>query len=182
MTMNKLWWRGLIIAGVIAPLVLWLVLAPIPPTRGLEKGQAATGEHSFSSFVGVNRRVSVASDGTQGNKGSYHPSISSDGRYVAFVSDADNLVSDDTNNFCDTDYNYVFDDNCPEVFVHDRQTGETERVSVANDGTQANYESYQPSISADGRFVAFSSGASNLVEGDTNGYPDVFVRWRNGSR
>jgi hypothetical protein len=106
---------------MIASLILWLVLAPIPPTRGLEKGEAATGEHSFSSLVGVNRRVSVASDGTQGNKWSYQPSISSDGRYVAFVSVADNLVSDDTNNFCDTDGDGVFDDNCQDVFMHDLQ-------------------------------------------------------------
>jgi Tol biopolymer transport system component len=62
-----------------------------------------------------------------------------------------------------------------DVFVHDRQTGVTKRVSVAFDGTQGNGLSWMPSISGDGRFVAFASDASNLVPGDTNGWPDVFV-------
>jgi hypothetical protein len=64
------------------------------------------------------------------------------------------------------------------VFVHDRQAGTTERVSVASDGTQANGGShvFSPAISADGRYVAFESWASNLVPGDTNERDDVFVR------
>lgn len=112
-------------------------------------------------------RVSVASDGTQGNGiSSGSPSISADGRYVAFISSASNLVNDDTND--------TFD-----VFVHDRQTKETTRVSVASDGTQANGSSLgQPSISDDGRYVAFYSVADNIVSGDTNGYADVFVHDR----
>lgn len=110
-------------------------------------------------------RVSVASDGTQGNWTSYWNSISPDGRYVAFSSTASNLVPGDTNGEID-------------VFVHDRQTGETTRVSVASDGTQGNNYSYAPSISADGRYVAFSSGASNLVSGDTNDKGDVFIHDR----
>ena len=89
-------------------------------------------------------------------------SISADGRYVAFISDASNLVPGDTNGVTD-------------IFVYDRQTGTIERVSVAADGTQGNGGSCQPSISADGRYVAFSSYASNLVPGDTNGISDVFV-------
>jgi Tol biopolymer transport system component len=108
----------------------------------------------------------VASDGAQGNDYSTHPSISADGRYVAFESDASNLVSGETNGIVD-------------VFVHDRQSGQTTRVSVASDGTQGNsgsyYGSYNPSISADGRYVAFHSHASNLVSGDTNGIADIFV-------
>jgi Tol biopolymer transport system component len=100
------------------------------------------------------------------------------GRYVAFQSEASNLVSGDTNNFCDTDYDGVYDDNCSDVFVHDRQTGETTRVSVASDGGQGNGGSYSPSISADGYHVAFYSGASNLVGGDTNGWWDIFVHDR----
>jgi hypothetical protein len=88
---------------------------------------------------------------------------------VAFGSASWNLVSGDTNNFCDTG------SNCPDVFVHDRQTGITERVSVASDGSQGNGESVLSSISADGHYVAFVSGASNLVIEDTNGSWDVFV-------
>jgi PKD repeat protein/Tol biopolymer transport system component len=112
--------------------------------------------------TGQTSRVSVASDGTQGNNGSFAPSISADGRYVAFFSDASNLVSGDTNDYMD-------------VFVHDRQTGQTSRVSVASDGTQGNSISFDPSISADGRYIAFTSVASNLVSDDSNGDWDIFV-------
>jgi Tol biopolymer transport system component len=120
-------------------------------------------------MTGVTERVSVASDGTQGNGGSPgfpDPiSISADGRFVAFGSDATNLVSGDTNGVGD-------------IFVHDRLTGVTERVSVGSDGTQSNDFSMAPSISADGSVVAFFSAASNLVSGDTNGTPDIFVHDR----
>ena len=89
--------------------------------------------------------------------------LSADGRYVAFVSSASNLVPGDVNGMAD-------------LFVRDRQTGQTTLVSIANDGTQGNdRSSAQPSFSADGRYVAFSSRASNLVPDDTNGAPDVFV-------
>jgi Tol biopolymer transport system component len=116
-------------------------------------------------LTGQTSRVSVASDGTQANGGSESPVISGDGRFVAFVSDASNLVPDDTNG----DY---------DVFVHDRVTGETSRVSVASDGAQSNAEQAMIAISADGRFVAFVSDAGNLVSGDTNGWADIFVRDR----
>jgi Tol biopolymer transport system component len=112
--------------------------------------------------TGQATRVSIASDGTQANGGSYAPSLSADGQYVAFRSNANNLVSGDTN---------VVDD----VFLHDTQTGQTTRVSIASDGTQGNRHSFTPSLSADGRYVAFVSDASNLVSGDTNGYRDIFV-------
>jgi len=122
-------------------------------------------------------RVSVASDGTQanGNNDATRLFISADGRYVAFKSDATNLVEGDTNGFQD-------------CFVHDRMTGETTRVSVASDGTQANGDCgrlwmvlmYGPSISADGRYVAYSSYATNLVEGfienvNIIGYVNIYV-------
>ncbi len=110
-------------------------------------------------------RVSVADNETQANLGSYHPSISADGRYVAFYSNATNLVGgDDTNGQTD-------------VFVRDLTAGTTVRVTVADDETQANGYSFNPSISADGRYVAFYSIANNLVGGDdTNSTNDVFVR------
>jgi cold shock CspA family protein len=115
--------------------------------------------------TGTTTRVSVASDGTQANSDSFGPSISGDGRHVAFISSATNLVPGDTNGLID-------------VFVHDRQTGTTTRVSVASNGTQANSNSFGPSISSDGRYVAFSSFADTLVAGDTNTTSDVFVHDR----
>jgi Tol biopolymer transport system component len=110
-------------------------------------------------------RVSVGAAGAQANGISSEPSISADGRYVAFHSVATNLVASDTN---------ARDD----VFVHDRLTGATERVSVDSSGTQANGRSLDPAISADGRFVAFSSQASNLIAGDTVGNEEVLVHDR----
>jgi Tol biopolymer transport system component len=110
-------------------------------------------------------RVSVATNGAQANGPSSAPSISSDGRYVTFQSDATNLVAGDT-------------DACTDVFVHDRLTGITERVSLANDGSQASSTCDTPSISSDGRYLAFRSDASNLVTGDTNGWGDIFLRDR----
>jgi len=111
---------------------------------------------------GATQRVSVASDGTQAYSGSYDPAISADGRWVTYLSYASNLVAGDTNG----DY---------DVFVWDRVSGVTERVSVGSDGTQANSKSWNPAISADGRWVTYYSYASNLVAGDTNGDYDVFV-------
>ena len=110
-------------------------------------------------------RVSVSNSGTQGNGESYIHALSADGRFVAFQSLASNLVPGDSNASWD-------------VFVRDLQAGTTERVSVDSAGVQGNSFSWSPSISADGRFVAFSAGASNLVPGDTNGKRDVFVRDR----
>jgi ELWxxDGT repeat protein len=112
--------------------------------------------------TGTTTRVSVASDGTQGNSNSDNPSISADGKVVTFQSYASNLVAGDTNGTWD-------------VFVRDLATGTTTRVSVASDGTQANANSERPSISADGKVVAYYSIASNLVPGDTNNTSDVFV-------
>ncbi len=111
------------------------------------------------------KRVSIDDDGLEGNYGSYNPDVSIDGRYVAFESNADNLVSGDTNNDQD-------------IFVRDLITHKTIRVSVADDAfsSQSNGDSYNPSISADGRYVYFESDASNLVSGDTNYSKDVFVR------
>jgi Tol biopolymer transport system component len=113
----------------------------------------------------VTQRVSVDSGGISGNGDSVFPSISADGRWVAFHSLAANLVAGDTNGSWD-------------VFVRDRQSGTTERVSVDSGSVQGSDDSFFPSVSADGRFVAFHSPATNLVPGDTNGMWDVFVRDR----
>lgn len=112
---------------------------------------------------GRTRRVSVSTAGAESNGDSAWPSISANGRFVAFESDATDLVGGDTNGSRD-------------IFVRDRETGTTRRVSRSSSGRQGNDDSAFASISADGRFVAFSSGASNLVPGDTNGVSDVFVR------
>ena len=117
--------------------------------------------------TGITVRVSVDSHGKQGNANSSlnGPQLSADGQIVAFVSSATNLVSNDRNGGSD-------------VFIHDRSTGLTERVSVNSSGAESNYPSFDPSISADGQIVAFDSAAWNFVSGDTNGYLDVFVHER----
>ena len=112
--------------------------------------------------TGVATRISVASNGAQGNNNSSFPSISADGRYIAFVSSANNLVVGDTNGLVD-------------VFLHDMWTGITTRVSVNSNGIQGDSHSEYLDLSSDGRYVAFTSGASNLVSDDTNGVSDVFV-------
>jgi Tol biopolymer transport system component len=101
--------------------------------------------------------------------GSYNPSISADGRFVAFKSAANNLITGDTNSRYD-------------IFVMDRNTHTVTRVSeggTAGSPVQANYGSDTPSISSDGRYVAYSSEATNLVSGDTNATDDIFVMDRN---
>jgi Tol biopolymer transport system component len=113
--------------------------------------------------TGKTVRVSVASDGRQGDGPSDGPSLSADGRYVAFNSSASNLVAGDTNRHLD-------------VFVRDLTTGTTIRADVQGGGKQARVGGDYPQRSANGRFVAFESGSPNLVAGDTNGTVDVFVR------
>jgi CSLREA domain-containing protein len=111
---------------------------------------------------GATTRISLDSNGAQANSYSYKPSISADGRYIAFQSYATNLAANDTNGTYD-------------IFVHDMQTGTTRCLSVDASGAPANNQSASPAISADGRFVAFHSSASNLVSGDLNGSQDTFV-------
>jgi Tol biopolymer transport system component len=108
-------------------------------------------------------RVSIDSTGNEGNANSDTPALSADGRYVAFMSWADNLVAGDTNGYRD-------------IFVRDTIANTTTRVSVDSAGNEGNEYSHHPALSADGRYVAFSSLANNLVAGDTNGHFDVFVR------
>ncbi|HET6164506.1 MAG TPA: hypothetical protein VFG37_12615 [Planctomycetota bacterium] len=125
---------------------------------------------TFDVFVhdrvtGVTERVSVDSSGTEANDASGSPAISADGRFVAFNSVATNLVPGDGNGRCD-------------AFVHDRTTGVTERISVDDSGAEGDGDSYPTAISADGRFAAIVSDATNLVAGDTNGDTDVFVHDR----
>ena len=110
-------------------------------------------------------RVSVRSNGAQANGGSYTPSLSQDGRYVAFASEATNLVDDDNNSVTD-------------IFVHDRETNITTRVSISSSNIEGNGNSFQPEISGNGRYITFYSYANNLVDNDTNGKADVFMHDR----
>ena len=115
--------------------------------------------------TGETTRASVDGAGNQGNSLSQFPRISAGGRFVAFESLASNLVDGDTNEALD-------------VFVHDRQTRRTTRVSLSGGGAEGNSASGVPCLSGGGRFVAFESLASNLVDGDSNESTDVFVHDR----
>jgi Tol biopolymer transport system component len=138
---------------------------------GTDPGGASPSDiYVHDRQTGTTELVSVGLGGTQ-DGGSWGPSISSDGRYVAFTSAATTLVPVDGNGAWD-------------VFVRDRLTGTTERVSVSSDGVEGTCtgcsikNSSNPAISPDGRYVVFTSGASNLVPGDTNNDPDIFVHDR----
>ncbi|EKF85510.1 Ig-like domain-containing protein [Methanobacterium formicicum] len=118
------------------------------------------------SATNTTELVSIHTNGSQSANGySYEPSISADGHYIAFSSNANNLIDNDTNY-------------CSDIFVRDRLLNITERISISNTGEEGNGDSYEPSISSDGRYVTFTSYASNLVSNDVNGYRDVFVRDR----
>jgi len=116
----------------------------------------------FDRASGDVELVSVALTGGSADGPSFAPAASGDGRYVAFMSSAADIVEGDTNGFTD-------------IFIRDLENGATERISMAFDGAEADGHSAGPAISEAGRFVAFSSEASNLVPDDTNGKRDIFV-------
>src|SRR5438105_3332314 len=120
-----------------------LLIGALLLALGIGVAYAGSGVHPKT------KRVSVGSAGSEGDGPSYDSSVSADGRFVAFDSNASNLVGNDTNGFED-------------VFVRDRKTGKTKRVSVSSSGTEGGDSSFEPWISADGRFVAFTSQATNL--------------------
>jgi Tol biopolymer transport system component len=108
-------------------------------------------------------RVSVGTGGIEANGASYRPSVTDDGRYVAFVSSASNII----------DLDHPGRD---EIFIKDTQTDQMQRITVANaTDSEPDGDSFSPAISADGRFVTYSSYATNLVPNDTNNSPDVFT-------
>jgi len=121
----------------------------------------------YNIATSVTTRISIADgvDGVEGNGRSDFTSINADGSYVAFRSLASNLVTGDMNNRGD-------------IFLRDTLNNTTTRVSIANgvDGAEGNDNSHDPSISADGQVIAFESFATNLVDSDTNGFADIFVR------
>ena len=169
-----------------------LVLEPISVTNSGELGDARSDSASassdgqwiaFSSFANnlvandndnfadiflFNRTtktvesISIAANGVQGNNDSEEPHISDDGRFVAFVSDANNLVPNDRNGLGD-------------VFVYDRIQRSIQRVNISSGGAESNGFTFAPAISGNGRHVVFQSLASNLVSGDTNARSDLFV-------
>ena len=164
--------RVRLIGALVAAALAWLTIAAGSAAAGTtvlasvsSSGEMANGESAnvvgFDPSLGVTYSADTIA-------------ISADGRYVAFSSRATNLAPGDTNGVVD-------------VFVRDLQAGTTERVSVSSTGAQGDGDSgvehvstagRPVAISGDGRYVAFSSFASNLVAGDTNGVEDVFVHDR----
>ena len=112
--------------------------------------------------------ASTATTGSSGNGHSDNPSITSDGRYAVYASDASDLVAGTAVGGADTN-------NARDIFIYDSQTGTTRRLNLSQQGSQANAGSATPAISAGGRYVAFSSDATNLILGDNNGFSDIFV-------
>ena len=144
-------------AAAAAVLLFAVTLRPSPQPADVEFSTAPPAAAPTSSAPPV---LSEDADG-----GSILAEISGDGRFVVFMSDASNLVPGDSNHVSDT-------------FVRDLSTGAVERVSVSSTREQGNADSLSASISFDGRFVAFRSRATNLVDGDTNGRTDIFLRDR----
>ncbi|HEY3268765.1 MAG TPA: hypothetical protein VGM37_17750 [Armatimonadota bacterium] len=127
-----------------------------------DNGAADAFVYDFQT--GAITRVSVASDGAQANGDTGAVSISADGRTVAFASYADNLAPADANHAAD-------------ILARNLATGETFLVSATPNGEAGDsWSDGAPSLSADGRLVAFVSAADDLAPGDANGQPDVFVR------
>ena len=125
----------------------------------------ANGIYVLDLVTHARQLVSVATDGTPGDGSSSDAVISGDGRYVAFTSDSTTLVANDTNGVTD-------------VFVRDRSTNTTQRISVTTAGVEVADASYAPTISTDGRYVAFTSDSDDLTTTDSNGMSDIFVRDR----
>jgi hypothetical protein len=163
-------WKGRKAEGgrSVASLCVALCLACGPVDDAAEPAFETTESGVARGLVfGLAERASVSSGGVEGDLESSRPGLSRDGRVVGFVSSATNLVPGDTNGVED-------------IFVHDRTTDRTERVSVASDGTEGDdfSDRFAPALDATGRFVAFESSATNLVAGDTNETFDVFLRDR----
>lgn len=123
------------------------------------------GIFTFDRRKNKTKLISKGVGGSQANGDSFDPSISLDGRYVLFTSEATNIVNGDGNNRLD-------------VFIFDRKTGKRSRISVSSAEAEASGDSWNASISANGRFVAFGSESDDLVASDNNGQTDVFLRDR----
>ncbi|MDR3572422.1 MAG: hypothetical protein P4L50_01050 [Anaerolineaceae bacterium] len=135
--------------------------------------------------TGRTERVSVSSTGKQQTLGDLYGyggfdkiSMSFDGRYVTFTSQATNFAKGISINTCHYPIGENINEPCTNIYVHDRQTGRTSIISVSNSNKSGNGASYSPSMSQDGQWTAFVSEASNLVKGDTNNQTDIFFYWR----
>lgn len=126
---------------------------------------AFAGLFAASAFGQSTERVNLNTAGGEANALSSRASVSADGRYIAFASDADNLAPADNNG-------------AEDIFVRDTQTGTTIRITINSFGVEADDQSSRPSISADGRFVAFYSDATNLIANDIEGIRDIYVHDR----
>jgi Tol biopolymer transport system component len=146
---------------VVTGVMTTAAAAPSAPARAGPSTGAGAVAVAYPDPV----RVSVSSSGDQGTGVSWAPAISADGRFVAFVSASDTLVPGDTNDTAD-------------IFVRDSRTGTTTRVNLSSSGEQAGDYSTQPVISADGRYVAFGSIATNLAPGVTGGDWEIYLRDR----
>lgn len=134
-------------------------------TSALVPDDTNNSDDIYRKDLTTGETVRISSDSSDGQAigGSRGTAMSADARYVAFASDATNLVSGDTNGQQD-------------VFLKDTVTGATTRISTATGGSQSSGNSYGPAISSNGRYIAFTSWATNLVAGDTNACADVFVK------
>ena len=141
----------------------WIAFSSDAPDLVVDDTNAAQDVFVFDRHTGLIARISMGWDGSEGNGNSRTPSISGDGRYVAFRSNATNIVSGprDSSKF---------------IYVRDLQTGNNQLVSVTWDGLEENGGSWHPHISADGSHVAFFSNSTNLVSFDENGVNDVYMR------
>ena len=142
----------------------YVAFASLATNLTLNDGNGFADVFCKDMITGAVLIVSAAPDRLSANSVSLAPAISADGRYIAFLSAANNLVADDTN--------YSMD-----VFRTDMLTLKTLRVNLAAGGTEASAGAMNaPSISADGRFIAFDSTAANLTGFDSNNRDDVFVK------
>lgn len=112
--------------------------------------------------------VSVSGTGELGNGGSAYASLSSDGRYIVFTSNSSNLTADAPNEVCESAFTGAEGLDCEDIFLHDRETGETELISILADGTAGDDRADYAQVSDDGRWVAYSTSASNFLESDPN--------------
>lgn len=132
--------------------------------RGDDPGRLINDLFLRDRVTRTTERINVSSAGTVANASSFPPArISPDGRYVTFSSTATNLAPGDTGGRA-------------QIYLRDRVQKTTRRVSVGSDGAAGNADTYHAAVSANGRYVAFSSGSTNLVDGDDNGYQDIFLR------
>ena len=134
----------------------------LDPTVPALQGPGETQIYLHDRSDGSTRLISRGPDGRPGDGESSAPAIAGDGRYLVYASTATNLVAGDTNNVAD-------------IFLHDRTTGETRRVSVSSTGIQANRAAESPRITLDGRHIVFGAEASNLTNGDGNNVADLFI-------